>query len=129
MIVSPAANSDSNYFSPNISARAALTTSELQTVQTIENIWNGDIKTDNYYSHSLSFSYPNYKPFDNEVYNQDFNDLDENFVLIRSDIINGPFRIFHHITILDYDLIDQLDKLYYSKLYESGSVSGFLKNN
>jgi len=126
MIMSPLANVDNHIFSPNSSATSSFTMSELQAVKTTSNIWNGTIKTDRVCSGCLNTMYI-LEPFCDEIYRKNILDLQHNMVLIRKNIIGKPFKLFSSLFILDYDPRELLSDSYFSKIYNCGSVEGYLK--
>lgn len=125
-IVSPVANIDNHLLSPNSSMTQSLQTSELQAVKTISTVWNDTIKTDDYYAGSQSYEYK-CEPFSNELYQNNTDELREDFVLLRKAIIGKPFKSFSTVANWDYNIESRLNKSLFSKTYNSGSVEGYLK--
>lgn len=126
MIISPMGGVDTQMFSPNISARAALTSAELQSIQRVSTFWDGSIMTDVYFARSQSFEY-NTEPFDKIIYDENYDLFEGNMTLVRDEIIHKPFKIFSSLAIIDYDLKDVLVQNGHSKIYDSRQVSAFLK--
>lgn len=122
MIINPTSSGVDNIFTPHISARASLTTSELQTIKWASNFGDEDIITDNYLANSQSFIYDT-KSFDNEVYNKKLYDLRGNLILIREDIINKPFRMFNSIVTLGYNLKSAYIEEGFYQVYDCGSAN------
>lgn len=123
MIINPTSSGVDNYiFTPHISARASLTTSELQTIKWASNFGDGDIITDKYLAQSQSFTY-NTKSFDDEVYNKKLYNLKGNLILIREDIINKPFRMYNSIVTLDYNLRTTYIEKGFNQVYDCGSAN------
>lgn len=126
MIMSPLANVDNHVFSPNTSMTFSHTMSELQAAKTTSTIWNGTIKTDAYYSGTQHYNYK-FKPFSDEIYHKNILSLQKSMVLIRESIIGKPLKLFSSMVILDYNPKDFLNNLHFSKMYNCGSVEGYLK--
>jgi len=129
MIMSLPANVDNHIFSPNTGVRYALTESEMQAVTTASEIWNGTLGADRYYSYyssnSLRWIGYNIAPIDECLYKKDFEKCRGMLILIRSEIINKPFKLFQSVYRLDYDPRTLLEENGYSKLYGNGQVSGY----
>lgn len=125
LIINPVANIDNHLFSPHSSMTQSLETSELQAVKTTSTIWNGIIKTDDYYAESQPFNY-DWQPFSNELYQNNNYELQQDFVLVRKVIIGKPFKLFSSIAEWNYNITSLLNKLYFSKIYDCGSVKGYL---
>lgn len=124
LIISPQANFDHNLISDSMVY--SLTSSELQTIETVSTFWAGTIKTDRYYSASQSYTY-NTDNFDYELYENDMGSLEGEYTLIRKEIIGKPFKVFSSDVSIDLDLIFELNSLGYSEVYDCGRVYGFLK--
>lgn len=124
MIMSPTANMDNPTFSPNTQVRYALTESELQAVKSTSNIWNGTIGVDGYYSELRTLSYP-VKEINREIAYVNYSDCQDLFILVREEIVTHPF-LLSYVYKLDYDPRDLLMNQTFSKVYDCGSVSGFV---
>lgn len=127
LIFSNTANISNNKFSPNTQVRAAFTASELQAINTTSDIWDQTIKADYYYSKCMSYSKYNIQNFDNELYYNNISSLQGELVLIRKEILENPFTLFGYVYKLDYNIIHKYNDLQFSKIYDCGSVYGFLK--
>lgn len=139
LIFSPVSNIDNPTFSPNSSMRYALTSSELQALNTTSNMWVGTIKTDRYFSISKLYVYNtkdfdslklyeyNSEPFDQELYEDNFENLEDKLILLRKEIIGKPFIMYSSLSTLDFSLQSKLDVLKFSKIYDCDSVYGYLK--
>ena len=126
MIMSPPANVDNHIFSPNTGVRYALTESEMQAIKTTSEICNGTLGADRYYSsNSMWWMGYNTKPIDDCLYKKDFEKCRGMLILVRSEIINKPFKLFQSAYRLDYDPRTLLEENGYSKLYGNGQVSGY----
>ena len=124
MIMSPTANLDNPTFSPNTQVRFALTESELQAVERVSNMWNNTIGVDGYYSELRWSSYP-VKQINREIAYVNYTNCQDMFVLIREEIVNHPL-LLSYVYKLDYDPQDVLTALTFSRVYDCGSVSGFV---
>lgn len=122
MISSSWANMDNHFLYPNTGYRSALTQSEVQAVQTVFRMWNGTMGVDKYYNNVKSIGY-NTTDISNQLTDKDFT---SSLVLIRDEIINKPFEISRAVYKLDYNPKQTLDDQEYSKIYDCGSVSGFV---
>jgi hypothetical protein len=132
MIMSPVANLDNPTFSPNTQVRFAFTESELQAAERASNMWSGKIGVDGYYSLCWLSSY-SAEEIDRQIYNRNYTDGQDMFILIRKEIVNHPFMIVYEeaygLYKLDYDPRDVLTTQTFSKVYDCGSVSGFVYPN
>jgi len=126
LIMSPVANIDNHLFSPNSSMTQSLEMSELQAVKTISTIWNGTIRADDYYAGSQSYDYK-CETFSNELYQKRIDKLQQDLVLVRMVIVGAPFKLFSTIAKWDYNIISLLNMSYFSKIYDCGTVEGYLK--
>lgn len=125
MIMSPPANVDNLSFSPNSHMRYALTEGELESVKTLVGIWDGPIKTDVYFAGFQALQHPQVSSFCQQIYTDDFFSMGDSLILIRKAIIGRPFKIFDNINKLDYDLNIKLERLGFSRIYDSNSGSGY----
>jgi hypothetical protein len=131
MILSSAANLDNSTFLPNTQVRDALTKSELQAVQTITKIWNATIGVDHYCSslpsgQPLSFSLDATQDISEEIYSRDFSGAQDMLVMIRKEIVDHPFVLFQTIYKLDYDPRETIVAQSFSRVYDCGTVEGFV---
>lgn len=125
MIMSPPANADNLFFSPNSHIRCSLTEGELEIMTTLVGKWDGTIKTDEYLAGSQKFQYSQVSPFCQQVYSNDYVSLSDSIVVIREAIVGRPFKLFSSIYRLDYDLNIRLDRQGFSRIYDSNSGSGY----
>jgi hypothetical protein len=130
MVVSPQANLDNRTFAPNTIVRYAFTQSELQAAETVSNIWSGKIGSD-WYLQDMGFLpvLPNeIEDIGEQIYRRDFSQLGGTFILLREEIVQHPFQIASQsLYRLDYDPGQTLAEQGFSKVYDCGSVSGFIK--
>lgn len=88
-------------------------------------IWDRTIKTDEFYAGSQKFTHK-FEPFSYELSEKSVLGLQNNLVLVRKVIIGKPFKLFSSIIELDYDPRCLLNDSYFSKMYDCGSVEGYL---
>ena len=117
-------NLDNPTFMPNTQIRYAFTESELQSMHTVSNIWSKKIGVDFYYS-NLGFSSYATENIGMQIYNRNYSECQSKFILIREDIVNHPFMFIYLSYKLDYDPRETLTAQGFSKVYDSGSVSGY----
>lgn len=128
-IMSPESNIDNRIFSENSGSRLALTDSELQAGNTISTIYNGRVGTDKYYNHLFRYQLETkYEYIDNSLETGDFRILTDIMILIRKEAVNHPTprRYKSHLSI-NYNPFLKLEKQNFSRIYDCGSVSGYLK--
>lgn len=129
MIMSPSANVDNHIFSPNSATRAALTESELCAVHTISDNYGIETKigSDRYFA-SVNYLHTNMTivSIDNNLYNGEFRNSSQKFILIRNYIKNSPFKMFNTYYKLDYNLDQKLEEQVFCKVYDSESVNLFM---
>lgn len=128
MILSPIANLDNANFSPNTQIRFAFTTSEQQALKTVASMGWKKIAVDSYY---LLLDYPLYptESIGERIYNGSLTIYSGEPILIREEIVNRPFQSIDGSTVykLDYDPRETLTTQVFSKIYDSNSVSGFIR--
>jgi hypothetical protein len=130
MVMSPQSNRDNPTFSPNTIIRYGFIQSELEAMNTAANIYNGNIASDQNYK--LLEYMPDLDDrivsIYNQLYSRDFTDCQNMLVLIRKEIVVNPFEISAgSLFRLDYDPRQALTEQGISKVYDCGSVSGFIK--
>ena len=125
LIMSPPANVDNLSFSPNSHMRFSLTEAELESITTLIDKWDGEIKTDEYLAGSQKFQYPQVSAFCQQIYSGDYLSLKDHIVMIRDATVGRPFKLFSNIYRLDYDLNVKLDELGFSRIYDSNAGSGY----
>jgi hypothetical protein len=128
MILSPVANLDNPTFSPNTQIRHAFTTSEQQALETVASMGCKKIAVDDYY---CLLDYPLYptESIGERIYNGSFTMYNGEPILIREEIVNHPFQSIDGSTAykLDYDPRETLTTQVFSRIYDSNSVSGFIR--
>jgi hypothetical protein len=130
MVMSPPANQDNRTFSPNTIVRFAFTQSELQAANTASNIYDGKIAGDEVYTLLGYLPEPDGRIVDisDQLYSQNFTDCQDMLVLIRKEIVVSPLKISGLFPFrLNYDPRQALTEQGFSRVYDCGSVSGFIK--
>lgn len=125
MIISPPANIDNLSFFPNCHMRYAPTEAELQSMTTIMDKWDGPIKTDEYFAGTQKFEHSQVSAFSQQLYIGNYPGLKDHLVVTRKDTICKPFWFLGGIYTLDYNLNEKLETQGFSKIYDSGSGSGY----
>lgn len=130
LIMSPIANMDNRLFSPETGVRVAFTESELHAMNAISIIWNRTIGSDWYsiYFYDLQTNRESII-IDDSFYSRDFTDLQGVLLLIREEILSHSFKTGWDFHSLKYDLHVTLNNQNYSRIYNCGSASGYLKPN
>ncbi len=128
LIISSVANIDNHLLFPNIGIRYSITDSELQAMDTTSRIYNGTIGCDLYINLIYSFQFNReLASIDDSLYTGDFTDLHGVMILIREEIVNDPYQNSRGILKINYDLHFALGNQNFSRIYNCGSVSGYLK--
>ncbi len=129
LIMSSWSNIDNRIFSPNSGIRLAFTDSELQAGNTISNSWNGTVGTDWLYSYFFKHQFDNdVISIDNSLETRDFINLQGILILIREEMMNYPLHGFFSNNIyIKYNPFIALEDQKFSRIYNCGSVSGYLK--
>ena len=99
-------------------------------MNTAANIYNGRIASDRNYK--LLEYLPNLDgrivDISNQLYSRDFTASQDMLVLIRQEIVVNPLKVLRYAPFrLDYDPREALTEQGFSRVYECGSVSGFIK--
>jgi len=127
--MSPTANMDNRFFTPNSGIRYAFTESELQAGNTISTIYNGTVGANWYYT--LLFRYQldtKHVSIDNSLDTGDFRVLPDIMIIIREETMNYPLkRLFQRPLIINYNPFLKLEEQNFSRIYNCGSASGYLK--
>lgn len=128
MIMSPVANLDNPAFGKERAVRYAFTESEIQAVNTASNAYDGEIGIDGY-SIRLDWLRSNGEmlSIDKQLVSQDYTDSKDTFVLIREEIVHHSFKCYGDTYKLLYEPSQALATQGFSRVYDCGSVSGFIK--
>lgn len=118
-IISPVANIDNRLFSTNRVVRRAFTESELQSLDTISEIWNGKVGVDLFFAKPFQFKL-NYELIylDHLLDASDFSDLQDTLIIVRARA---------NTLKLKYNLYFELDNQNFSHIYDCGSINGYLQ--
>lgn len=125
MVVSLPANMDNPTLLQNTQVRYAFFGSELQAMKRAASIWSKDIGVDAQYS-ELRWSSYLAQDISTQIYDKNYTDCLGMFVLIRREIVLHPFKLDEYTYKLDYDPSDALTAQIFSRVYDCGSVSGFI---
>jgi hypothetical protein len=134
MIMGLPSNMDNHTFSQNQLVRYAFTTSELQALHTVSTTCDGTIGVDNYYTAArnipglLTKSEDELEGISPYLLARDFNRCYCNMVLIREEVVAHPIGTGGGTVYrLNYDPRQFLAEQGFSKVYDCGSVSGFVR--
>ncbi|MDV2482139.1 hypothetical protein F8E02_09040 [Methanoculleus sp. Wushi-C6] len=125
MIISPPANIDNLLLFPNCHMRYSPTEAELKSMTTIMDKWDGSIKTDEYFAGTQKFQHRQVSAFSQQLYAGDYPGLKNHLIVTRKATIRKPFWFLGGIYTLDYDLNVKLETRGFSRIYDSGSGSGY----
>ncbi len=127
-------NQTNRTFSQNQVVRFALTTSESQAVQTLSANYEGTIGVDGYYRmirltpELLTELKDKLEWIQSCLINRDFGQCSSDMLLIRDEIVNHPFGTGSGSYYkLNYDPRQVLAEQGFHKVYDCGSVSGFIR--
>lgn len=134
MIMGLPSNMDNRTFSPNQLVRYAFTTSELQALHTVSTTCDGTIGVDNYYTAAgytlglLAKSEDKLEGISPYLLARDFDHCPCDMILIRDEVVVHPIGAGGGtIYKLNYDPRQFLAEEGFSKVYDGGSVSGFIR--
>jgi hypothetical protein len=130
MVLSPQLNRDNRTISPNTIVRYAFTEFELQAFNTTSTFYDGKIGIDGYGVSPLQLALaPNNEisSIDDQLFSGNYDDCRDMLVLIRKEVVVNPWEISNLGAFrLDYDPRQALLEQGFSKIYDDGSVSGFV---
>jgi len=127
-ITAPRANFDNRIYSENTASRSAFTESELSAMNTISNIWDGEVgvatsSADYYLEFNKDMLVKQIAP---NLYSRDFTDCAYTIVIIRDEVVNNYFAFSGGGMKLDYDPREVLEEQGFSTIYDCGRVNAFL---
>ena len=102
-IMSPVADVDNHFFSPESTMTHAFTSSEMQSISTIFTIRTNEIMTDEYSAGSQKFIYDDVFSFNEQISFHRFDELHGTTVLLRKNILYKPFKLYTTTYKLDYN--------------------------
>jgi len=133
-IIGLPSNQTNRTFSKNQIVRYAFTTSELQALQSVAAIYEGNIGVDQYYGRAawapeLPIGLKDrLENISRCILAKDFSQCSCRIVLVRNEIVNHPIGTgAGTIYKLNYDPRHFLTEQGFSKVYDCGSVSGFIR--
>lgn len=127
LIVNPKGSMDNNSLSPNSDVRYTMTLSEMQSLITIHNLYNGSIGGDGYYNDTvMKWTGIGGTSIDSGLLIKDFTDYSGSVILVRNEIVENPFKLLQSIYKLDYDPDNVLENQGFSKIYSSTGSNGYL---
>jgi len=129
MVMNPVANLDSPAFAQERAVRYAFTESEVQAFDTASTLYAGKIGIDRYGARPLQLTLAPNKEIsriDEALVSRDYGGCQNMLVLIREEVVYHPSNYFGDIYKLPYDPRQALEKQGFSKVYDCGSVSGFI---
>lgn len=125
-ITRPNANIDNPIYSPNTMFRFAFIESELKAIDTISDVYQGPIESDYpaILLQNLGMTSGREK-LSTCLVSGDYTGI-EGLVMIRKEIVDGVLNIRGPYK-LDHDPKEELAKLNFNRIYESGTVAAFMK--
>ncbi|MBE3089350.1 MAG: hypothetical protein IMZ41_03610 [Actinobacteria bacterium] len=134
LILSPTANVNNRFLSPNTGIRNGYTEAEMTSTAFFVEKSVGNLSSDFDFFTNPSSSIPkNYfelksdriKSIDESLLTGDFTQI-KSTIVIREEIVKEPFRLFGAIYKLNYDLKNSLEKQGFSLIYDCKSVFGYI---
>jgi len=129
MITNYRTNRDNPIYAENLTTRTAFTSSELQGMNTISDLWEGSVAVvypDVYYfNHNREMSTEELAPY---LFSKDFSGCQDMMVVIREEIVDHPIYTSGGPLKLDYDPRRALEEQGFSRIYDCGAVSAFLSS-
>ncbi len=124
MVMSPDVNMDNRVFTPNTAVRFAFTESEQQAADTLVTLWDGEIGTDLRYGVVGITRHVDISEF---LYRGDYSQCQGKLVIIREEIAKYVFSVERRVTRLHYNPYQALEEQGFARIYDCGSVTGFIK--
>jgi len=132
MITDPCANMDNPIYSKNTTNCLAFTDSELIAITTISNIKEDRmIWIDQYPRYYLKYTKNiTSRSVTPQLLSKDFTSSSGEIIVIREEIVKSPFGAYESGVIkIEYDPRTLLDEQRFNRIYDSKSVSAFLKED
>jgi hypothetical protein len=129
MITSTQANLDNRIFSPHKLGYNPITVSELQSINTLSEVWQGTVSSDRDVLSMTRSSFVNVNVNDISIqfYTGNYRDLEGTMILVRQRIVQQPFRSQFGVIAVTHDPYKRLAQQDFSKIYSCGTVSAFIK--
>lgn len=125
LITSPTADKDSPVYSQNTAYRMSYTQSEVQAADTLSQIYSGKVNTDSSYKSLLNTTGLSATGITPYFIDKDFTEIN-NLIMIRRYSVENLVFGGGGIMKLDYEPRDILEEQGFSRIYDCGTVSGFL---
>lgn len=125
LILTPSSSCDNHIFNPNTTYRYALMSSEFEAINTTMQKWNGTISVDNLYR-AEQLESPRIDSYDRQLLYKNFTDINDHLLLVRNELQSKTIMIYTIISVLDYDLNQVLEQQNFTKMYDCGTVNGFI---
>ncbi len=124
-VLSPQANSDYFYFTPNITVRHSLTDSELASAQFANNKWSGKVSGDAYYGvvEYLGLLEGRYNRIDDQLSSGSTAETPDSMIVVRDYWHGHPVLSLPGQYFVRTDVTVELSSAGWSTVYSSGSVS------
>ena len=126
-ITAARANFDNRIYTQNTAARHAFTHSELSAMNTISEVWDGQVgvatsSADYYFGFNrdmwVVYIVPN-------LYSRDFAECTNMILIIRDEVVDNYFSFAGGGMKLDYDPRGVLEQQGFDRIYDSGTVAAF----
>jgi len=129
MTISPMTNiMDDPAIFPNTGFGFAFTESELRAMDMILDVWDGGIGADHICGVYFTLRHDTrFVRICESLYNRDFTEHHHVLIMVRENIVKHPFFIGPGIIKLDHDPRLLLVEQGFSRIYDNGEVSAFLK--
>lgn len=124
--LTPNASIDYRPLSPSTAPRPALSASEGVAVLTAIEVWDPIIQTDEYYFQTQRWTSSRVLPDTIQLFDRNLSTMSNNMVLVREATISAPRFIYSYDYIPYYDLDAALLAVDFSRIYDVGSVHGYL---
>lgn len=124
--VNPNASIDYRPLSPTTDPRPALSASEEVAISTAGEVWDLNIQTDEYYFQTQRWTSSRVRPDTIQLFERNLSTMSNNMVLVREETIRAPRYLYSYDYIPYYDLDGALLATGFSRVYDVGSVRGYL---
>jgi hypothetical protein len=130
MVLGPEPSADNGFLAPDLTVRTGFKLSEIQAVQTATRLAGPDgLVLDQLYSLlRLSENFTRPPDISQNLYSGNFQNLNGSLVLIRDEVTNNPFQLLAGTFRLNYNVTKDLDSQGFARVYDCGSVFGYVKD-